>query len=139
MSGEVGAERCDHRERGALCVAGDDGATVAAQLVGDAVEDEQLTVEGVERSQAEVAVLEQLADRQLTVVDPVEQGAHDAGLEHGVTPSGLQQHTHSVHQSCREGASGAEIDSTEPGSEGWVRPSDSGVIADESGPTMALE
>ena len=46
---------------------------VGVQLVGDTVQHEQLTVEGIERPEPEVAVREQLADGHLAVVDTVER------------------------------------------------------------------
>ena len=53
--------------------------------MGDAVEDQQLAVEGIEGAQPEVTVAEELADGHVAVVHAVEQGAHDARLEHLVS------------------------------------------------------
>ena len=59
---------------GVRCVRiGDLRATVAAQLVADAVEHQHFAVETVERAQAKIAVPQQLPDRDIAVVDAVEQ------------------------------------------------------------------
>ena len=80
----VGRERDDDRERRALGRRYGPQRAVDACGAGDAVDDDQLAVEPVERAQAEVAVLEHLADRHVPVVCAVEQRADRRGLKDDV-------------------------------------------------------
>src|SRR5262249_4821411 len=78
--GDLGGEPCHRGVRGPVVGSGDGGRAAGVQVVADTVEDDHLPVELVERTQAEVAVPQQLGDGRVAVVDAAEQGGNGRRL-----------------------------------------------------------
>ena len=84
MHFDAGYEIGGHRKGCSLIEVRDGGSSVAAQLVTDAVENQHFAVEGIEGTDAKVALAEQLTDGHFAVINAVQQSGHEGVLEDGM-------------------------------------------------------